>query len=151
MCCCFIEKSFRDETEVGKLATLHESKAKTPTMGGLLIFGSVFISTLLFAEPNIYVITAMMVYVILTIVGFADDYLKISKKNSKGLAGKYKLLGQFLAASVALFILIGPLSDLLNGIHGRAVGSNEKMLELWIPLLDWAGFYEQYLKCLKDF
>ena len=43
------------------------------------------------------------------------------------------MLGQFLAASVALFILIGPLSDLLNGIHGRAVGSNEKMLELWIP------------------
>jgi len=127
------KQAFRDETEVGKLATLHESKAKTPTMGGLLIFGSVFISTLLFAEPNIYVITAMMVYVILTIVGFADDYLKISKKNSKGLAGRYKLLGQLIATSLALYFLLGPFGNIFTGFHERAIGSNFKMLELWIP------------------
>ena len=86
------KQAFRDKSEVGDLADLHESKAKTPTMGGLLIFGSVFISTIICADLNIYVVTALAVYSILTIVGFMDDYLKISKKNSKGLSGKYKLL-----------------------------------------------------------
>jgi phospho-N-acetylmuramoyl-pentapeptide-transferase len=127
------KQAFRNKSEVGELADLHESKAKTPTMGGLLIFGSVLFSTLLCADLNVYVVTALVVYGILTVIGFCDDYLKISQKNSKGLSGKYKLLGQFFAASVGLYILIGPLSDLLNGINGRAVGSNEKMLELWIP------------------
>ncbi len=127
------KQAFREKSEVGELADLHESKAITPTMGGLLIFGSVLFSTILCADLNVYVITALAVYGILTLIGFCDDYLKISQKNSKGLAGRYKLLGQFIATSVALFILIGPLSEMLTGIHGRAVGSSEKMFELWIP------------------
>lgn len=126
-------QAFRGKDEVGKLAALHEAKAKTPTMGGLLIFGSVLFSTLLWAEPNIYVVTAMVIYIILTGVGFADDYLKISKKNSKGLPGRYKLLGQLFATTVALILLLGPLGDILNGVQGKAVGSPAKMLELWLP------------------
>lgn len=127
------KQAFRDRDEVGELANLHEGKAKTPTMGGLLIFGSVIFSTLLWADPNIYVITAMLVYGVLTIVGFLDDFLKISKKNSKGLAGRYKLIGQLIATGLALFLLLGPLGDTLTGVHGRAVGSTEKMMELWVP------------------
>ena len=127
------KQAFRDRDEVGELANLHEGKAKTPTMGGLLIFGSVIFSTLLWADPNIYVITAMLVYAVLTIVGFLDDFLKISKKNSKGLAGRYKLIGQLIATGLALFLLLGPLGDILTGVHGRAVGSTEKMMELWVP------------------
>ena len=126
-------QAFRKKDEVGELAELHEGKAKTPTMGGLLIFGSVFISTLLWAEPNIYVVTAMVTYLILTAVGFADDYLKISKRNSKGLPGKFKLLGQFIAAAVALFFLLGPLGEMLTGVQEKAVGSSWEMLELWVP------------------
>lgn len=126
-------QAFRGKDEVGKLAALHEAKAKTPTMGGLLIFGSVLFSTLLWAEPNIYVVTAMVIYIILTGVGFADDYLKISKKNSKGLAGRYKLLGQLFATTVALILLLGPLGDILSGVQGKAMGSSAKMLELWLP------------------
>ena len=68
-------QAFRDKNEVGELADLHEQKAKTPTMGGLLIFGSVFMSILLWAEPNVYVITALVTYSLLTVVGFADDFL----------------------------------------------------------------------------
>ena len=127
------KQAFRDRDEVGELANLHEGKAKTPTMGGFLIFGSVIFSTLLWADPNIYVITAMLVYAVLTVVGFLDDFLKISKKNSKGLAGRYKLIGQLIATGLALFLLIGPLGDILTGVHGRAVGSTEKMMELWVP------------------
>jgi phospho-N-acetylmuramoyl-pentapeptide-transferase len=77
------KQAFRDKDEVGDLAALHEAKAKTPTMGGLLIFGSVLFSTILWAEPNIYVITAMVIYIILTIVGFADDYLKYQKRTAR--------------------------------------------------------------------
>jgi len=127
------KQAFRDKEEVGELANLHEDKAKTPTMGGLLILGSVMFSTLLWAEPNIYVVTAMLVYAVLTIVGFLDDFLKISKKNSKGLAGRYKLIGQLIATGLALFLLLGPLGETLTGVHGRAVGSTEKMMELWVP------------------
>jgi phospho-N-acetylmuramoyl-pentapeptide-transferase len=127
------KQAFRDKDEVGDLAALHEAKAKTPTMGGLLIFGSVLFSTILWAEPNIYVITAMAIYIILTMVGFADDYLKISKKNSKGLAGRYKLLGQLLATGVALFFLLGPFSENFTGTQERSLESSSKMMELWLP------------------
>ena len=126
-------QAFREKEEVGELAELHEGKAKTPTMGGLLIFGSVFVSTFLWAEPNIYVVTAMVTYLLLTVVGFIDDYLKISKRNSKGLAGRFKLLGQFIAAAVALVFLLGPLGEILTGVQEKAVGSSWKMLEFWVP------------------
>ena len=127
------KQAFRDKDEVGDLSVLHESKAKTPTMGGLLIFGSVMFSKLLWAEPNIYVITAMVVYIILTLVGFTDDFLKISKKNSKGLSGRYKLLGQLIATGVALFLLLGPFAENLSGTQERNLESSSKMLELWVP------------------
>lgn len=126
-------QAFREKEEVGELAELHEGKAKTPTMGGLLIFGSVFLSTLLWAEPNVYVVTAMLTYLLLTVVGFADDYLKISKRNSKGLPGKFKLLGQLITALAALYFLLGPLGEFLTGVHGKAVGSASEMTEFWVP------------------
>ena len=78
-------QAFRDKEEVGELANLHESKAKTPTMGGILIYLSVTLSALLWAEPNVYLVTALLAYSMLTIVGFTDDYLKVTKSNSKGL------------------------------------------------------------------
>ena len=127
------KQAFRDEDEVGELAALHKAKAKTPTMGGLLIFGSVLFSTILWAEPNIYVVTSMVTYIVLTFVGFTDDYLKISKKNSKGLPGRYKLLGQFFATGLALALLIGPLGEILTGVQEKAIGSSFKMMELWVP------------------
>ena len=126
-------QAFRDKEEVGELAELHEAKAKTPTMGGLLIFACVLFSTLLWAEPNIYVVTAMVVYAMLTALGFADDYLKIARKNSKGLAGRYKLIGQAATVGIALFLLLGPLGETLTGVEGKAVGSSSEMLELWAP------------------
>jgi phospho-N-acetylmuramoyl-pentapeptide-transferase len=130
-------QAFRDKDEVGKLADLHMEKSHTPTMGGALIFISVLLSVVLWAEPNVYVCTALITYALLTVVGFADDYLKVSKKNSKGLPGRYKLLGQFIATAVALFLLLGPLSGSLNGAGNDALGSAEKMREFWIPFISY--------------
>lgn len=114
-------QSLRDASEVGKLADLHAKKKDTPTMGGLMIYISVTVSTLLWAAPNTYIITALLIYTVLTGIGFADDYLKVSKKNSKGLAGRWKLLGQALLTLLALGILFGnPTTHL-------------EMSQLWIP------------------
>jgi phospho-N-acetylmuramoyl-pentapeptide-transferase len=118
---------------VGELADLHLSKEKTPTMGGLLICLSVVVSSLLWAEPNVYVISALVVFLMLTIVGFADDYLKVAKKNSGGLPGKMKLLGQGVTTLVVCFILLGPWSHLLAGVDGVPLDSEIKMKEIWVP------------------
>jgi phospho-N-acetylmuramoyl-pentapeptide-transferase len=90
-------------------------------------------SAFLWAEPNVYVIAALVAYILLTLVGFTDDYLKVAKKNSKGLAGRYKLIGQLITTAVVLFILLGPWSDFLSGVDGKATGSALKMRELWVP------------------
>jgi phospho-N-acetylmuramoyl-pentapeptide-transferase len=132
-------QAFRSEEEVGELAGLHKEKASTPTMGGLLIFVSVLLSSLLWADPNVYVVTALAVYALLTVVGFSDDYLKVAKRNSKGLPGKMKLLGQLIAVAVALYLLIGPVGEMLTGIKGNASGSAAKMSQLWVP------FYKEVL------
>jgi len=70
-------------------------KQGTPTMGGLIILSAIIIPTLLFARlDNIYVIIILIVTFWLGIVGFIDDYIKVFKKNKKGLAGRFKVLGQ---------------------------------------------------------
>ena len=73
----------------------HLSKAGTPTMGGLIVLGSVLIPTLLWGDlKNIYVVLILFVTTGLGIVGFLDDYLKVVKKKPKGLIGWYKIVGQ---------------------------------------------------------
>lgn len=87
----------------------HMAKRGTPTMGGVLIVGSVVISTLLWARPSsVYVWIAVITTLLFGAIGFADDYYKMAKKRSLGLTGKQKLVGQFLVAVgvwVVLFIL----------------------------------------------
>jgi phospho-N-acetylmuramoyl-pentapeptide-transferase len=78
-------------------------KQGTPTMGGLIIIGSIIIPTLLFARlENIYVLMMIITTLWLGTIGFIDDYIKVFKKNKQGLAGKFKILGQ-----VGLGIIIG--------------------------------------------
>lgn len=79
----------------------HFSKAGTPTMGGGLILAATLIPALLWMEwtnPLLWFICALTTAY--GFIGFLDDYLKVSKKNSKGLAGRKKLLGQFVIAIV---------------------------------------------------
>jgi phospho-N-acetylmuramoyl-pentapeptide-transferase len=77
----------------------HMVKRGTPTMGGVLIVGSVLISTLLWAKLNgVYIWTAMMATLFFAAIGFVDDYSKMAKKQSLGLTGRQKLVAQFLIA-----------------------------------------------------
>ncbi len=81
----------------------HFAKAGTPTMGGLMILISVTISTLLWADlTNPYIWYALLVMVGYGAVGFCDDYLKLTKKNTKGLPGKVKILVQVIIGLAAV-------------------------------------------------
>jgi len=96
----------------------HLKKAGTPTMGGCLILLAIAISTLLWADiANGYVWVVMLVTVGFGAVGFADDYLKLSRRNSKGLPGRQKLLFQIvIAAGAALWILVLTREPLATGL-----------------------------------
>src|SRR5271163_2809298 len=77
-------------------------KKGTPTMGGLLILFAVIISTLLWVDlRNGYVWAVMFVTLSYGVLGFLDDYLKITKRNSKGVNGRVKLIVQGLVGLVA--------------------------------------------------
>ncbi len=77
----------------------HMIKRGTPTMGGVLIVGSVVISTLLWARlSSFYVWTTVIATLLFAAIGFMDDYAKMARQRSLGLTGKQKLLAQFLIA-----------------------------------------------------
>ena len=70
-------------------------KTGTPTMGGVIIIAGIIIPTLLFAKlDNIYIQLMLIATVWLGVIGFIDDYIKVFKNNKKGLAGKFKVIGQ---------------------------------------------------------
>ncbi len=79
------------------------AKAGTPTMGGVLILGALTFSTLLWARlDNPYVWMVMFVTLSFGAIGFADDYAKVSKNNTKGVSGKIRFgLGLLIAAIAA--------------------------------------------------
>ncbi len=83
-------------------------KKGTPSMGGIIILASIIIPTLLFGDlGNVYVILMLVTTIWLGFVGFLDDYIKIFKKNKKGLAGKFKIMGQVilgLVVSVTMYL-----------------------------------------------
>jgi len=71
-------------------------KTGTPTMGGLIILSAILIPTLLFAQlDNVYVLLMIITTIWLGTIGFIDDYIKVFKKDKDGLAGKFKIMGQF--------------------------------------------------------
>lgn len=91
------------------------TKKGTPTMGGLMMLLSVSVSTLLWCDiTNQYVWIALFVTLGYGLIGFLDDYLKVSKKNHKGLAGKKKLLWQFVIALIAAYWITRVTPDGLN-------------------------------------
>ncbi|MFA5057645.1 MAG: phospho-N-acetylmuramoyl-pentapeptide-transferase, partial [Opitutaceae bacterium] len=111
-----------DDDRTGDLAQRFDKK-NTPTMGGLLIFFSVFGSTFLWAQPNIWVVVSMFVFAALAGVGFRDDYLKVLRKSRDGISSGEKILWQTLITVVALALLVWhPLSS-------------AKITELWVPFL----------------
>lgn len=79
-----------------------KQKEGTPTMGGLIILGAILIPVLLLADlTNIYIIIILVTTVWLGLIGFLDDYIKVFRKDKKGLAGRFKILGQ---VTLGLFV-----------------------------------------------
>ncbi|WP_265501383.1 phospho-N-acetylmuramoyl-pentapeptide-transferase [Paracoccus beibuensis] len=80
----------------------HLSKAGTPTMGGLLILSALMVSTLLWARlDNGYVWIVLLVTAAFAGIGFADDYAKVSKQNTKGVSSRVRMLLGLLIAGLA--------------------------------------------------
>ncbi|MEP6342862.1 MAG: phospho-N-acetylmuramoyl-pentapeptide-transferase [Maricaulaceae bacterium] len=81
-------------------------KAGTPTMGGILILLSVIVSVLLWGDlRSPFLWTVILVTVGYGLIGFYDDYLKVSRQNPKGFSGKIKLVLEFAIAAAAVYIL----------------------------------------------
>jgi phospho-N-acetylmuramoyl-pentapeptide-transferase len=93
-----IGEEIRDLGIEGQMA-----KKGTPTMGGIIILLSILIPVLLFARlDNFYLLLMLIATVWLGLIGFIDDYIKVFKKNKKGLSGKSKIIGQ-----IGIGIIIG--------------------------------------------
>ena len=125
----------RSKAEVGALADLHDWKKNTPIFGGVIIFISFISAVLLCVEINALVITALIVFTLLSMLGFIDDYAKMFAK--KGVSGRFKLLIQ---------IGIGILAGLV--LFNDPVYSSY-MRDLWLPFMKmpiieelplWAAF-----------
>ena len=87
-------------------------KTGTPTMGGVIIIAGIIIPTLLFAKlDNIYIQLMLIATIWLGIIGFIDDYIKVFKKNKKGLAGKFKVIGQ-----IGVGIIVGSAMYWSDGV-----------------------------------
>ncbi|MSO52246.1 MAG: phospho-N-acetylmuramoyl-pentapeptide-transferase [Acidobacterium sp.] len=85
----------------------HRAKAGTPTMGGLLILAAALVPTLLWADlTNLYIWTAVLATAAFGAIGFLDDYLKVTRRSSGGLAPRYKLGLQVLAGLIVGFVLM---------------------------------------------
>ena len=80
------------------------AKAGTPTMGGLLILSALILSTVLWARiDNGYILMVLFVTTAFGLIGFADDYAKVSKNNTKGVPGRVRLGIGFVVAGIAAF------------------------------------------------
>lgn len=85
----------------------HKAKAGTPTMGGLLMFFSLSVSVLLWADlSNIYIWLTLMVYFGFGVVGFIDDYTKIHLHDNHGITSRQKMAGQCIVAAAAMLLLM---------------------------------------------
>ncbi|PTX90793.1 phospho-N-acetylmuramoyl-pentapeptide-transferase [Opitutus sp. ER46] len=114
------------DDRTGALGATYFDKKHTPTMGGLIIFLSVFVSSVLWARPNVWAFVALFVYAALTVPGFRDDYLKVVHKNRNGIASWEKIGWQTLATLGALGVLLW---------HPD---SGQKIRELWVPFVKHA-------------
>lgn len=83
-----------------------ESKKGTPTMGGLLIIGTSLIGTLLWSNlSNPFVWSLLIIYLIYAGIGFADDYVKVTKNSSNAITGPHRLMMEFAASLVSIAII----------------------------------------------
>lgn len=112
----------------------HLSKRGTPTMGGSLILFTLIIPTLLWADMrNPYILLVSLTTAGYGVIGFLDDFLKIRKKSSGGLPGRFKMLGQIVIAAAVSYWLF----------EQSAVVPEDIRYRVQVPLLD---FYSEHYR-----
>ena len=126
----------------------HHTKRGTPTMGGIIIiFGSLFAYLIahLITQSSITVsaILILGLVIALGLVGFIDDYMKVSRQNSAGISGKQKIIGQVLFA--ALFGYLGihfpdhngltPISHNLSTVRDTGISLAVALVIIWVALM----------------
>ena len=129
-----VGQPIRSAAEVHKLAELHGGKIGTPTMGGVLIIGSVLISTLVFARPlNPFIAVCACTMAACGLLGFCDDYKKVKEKKSDGISSRKKLGWQLVIALVAASFLVfkkeisgfgATPQQISDGLAGYRLGQN---------------------------
>ena len=148
------------------------NKKGTPTMGGIIIIIAIIIPVLLFARlNNIYVIVMLITTVWLGILGFADDYIKVFKKNKKGVRGRFKIIAQVgLGLIVGIILFLSPAVVIQENMEVRNEVENviedvtyqtyqTKSTQTTIPFVKnnnldyalfvkWAGKYKTEASCL---
>jgi phospho-N-acetylmuramoyl-pentapeptide-transferase len=126
----------------------HHTKRGTPTMGGIIIIFSVILAYFIahFVTGNKVTVSALLVLglvVALGFVGFLDDYMKISRQNSKGISGKQKILGQVIAASAFGYLGLQfadsngltPLSLQLSTVRDTSITLGVVAVVIWIAFM----------------
>jgi phospho-N-acetylmuramoyl-pentapeptide-transferase len=122
-------------------------KAGTPTMGGVIILTGIIVPTILFAKlDNIYIQLMLVATIWLGLIGFIDDYIKVFKKNKKGLAGKFKVIGQ-----IGVGIIVGASmywSDSVT-IKSKTYYSTEILVEQQESYQESKSYFWEETKSLK--
>lgn len=129
-----VGQPIRTAAEVHKLAELHGGKIGTPTMGGVLILGTVLVATLVCARPlNPFVAVCACTMAACGLLGLCDDYKKVKEKKSDGISSRQKLMWQLVIALIAAsFIFFKPEisgigateAEIASGDAGFVLGKN---------------------------
>ncbi|HSW72478.1 MAG TPA: phospho-N-acetylmuramoyl-pentapeptide-transferase [Chlamydiales bacterium] len=103
-----IGQSIRTKEECPLLAQLHGKKKDTPTMGGILILSSMLVSLFLWMDlTSSFTLILFLTTIVLGVLGGMDDYLKLKKKNTKGVSARKKLGVQILfSGAIAMYLLV---------------------------------------------
>ena len=138
------------------------SKKGTPTMGGIIIIIAILIPVLLFARlDNVYILLMLVTTIWLGTLGFADDYIKVFKKDKEGLRGRFKIIAQvglgLIVGAVLFFspdVVIRPNQEVSRGdfIESVTIHPEErKSVETTIPFLKNNNFnYEMLVDFMGD-
>lgn len=126
----------------------HRIKHGTPTMGGIIfILAAVlgyFFAHLISGNPvTVSALLVMGLVVCLGFIGFLDDWLKVSKQNSRGLPGRFKLLGQAIFAGIFGYMglqfadsdSLTPISQYLSGVRETSIYLGSTLVVVWIVLM----------------
>ncbi|WP_106831640.1 phospho-N-acetylmuramoyl-pentapeptide-transferase [Parabacteroides pacaensis] len=146
------------------------SKKGTPTMGGIIIIIAILVPVLLFGRlGNIYLILMLVTTIWLGALGFADDYIKVFRKNKEGMHGKFKIIGQLgLGLIVGLTLFLSPEvviienseirhNDVIEAVRYHEVETKSTKTTIpfvknnnfdYAQLVSWAGEYKEELAWL---